>query len=153
MFWSGLYPGGWAHHFFFILSLEIHLAGFLESESSQVWATLYEKQCVSCNIYTIILWQILFWLWNTFCIKFTTILVLTYIKIIFLFTNKYLFKCLSCTGYFIIPPFFTFLNNTLKMSKYGTLYKNLQICYYIANAYESSWSGWNTQKYNLRITF
>ena len=45
-----------------------------------------------------------------------------YIKMIFLFTNKYLFKCLSCTGYFIIPPFFTFLNNTLKMSKYGTRY-------------------------------
>lgn len=108
--------------FFFILSLEIHLAGFLESESSQVWATLYEKQCVSCNIYTIILWQILTMKHILHKIHYH-ISIDMYIKMIFLFTNKYLFKCLSCTGYFIIPPFFTFLNNTLKMSKYGTLYK------------------------------
>ena len=86
--------------FFFIPSLKIHLAGFLESESSQVWAILYKKQCVSYNIYTIIFM-------TNFILTMKHILHKIHyhisvgmyvnwhdIKMIFLFTNKYLFKCL-----------------------------------------------------------
>lgn len=118
---------GGAHlfFFFFIPSLKIHLYGFLESESSQVWAILYKKQCVSYNIYTIIFM-------TNFIVTMKHILHKIHyhisidmyvnwhdIKMIFLFTNKYL--SVLCTGYFIIPPFFTFLKNALKMSKCETL--------------------------------